>query len=60
MPTFLVTFNVCAATFPRVASSLGLGWIVARVFYQIGYGTKGPSGRGKGSTVAHLMNVSLV
>ena len=60
LPGVLVTFNVCAATFPRVASVLGLIWCVARVMYQIGYQTKGPSGRSKGSHIAVAAAIAMV
>jgi hypothetical protein len=60
IPSFLITFNVAAATFPRFASGFGLIWAVSRVFYQIGYGTKGPSGRAKGSRFSGIAAVTLV
>lgn len=60
IPSFLITFNLAAATFPRFSAGFGLVWVVARVLYQIGYGTKGPSGRGRGSTISSLSSITLV
>ena len=59
-PSFLVAFNVCAATFPRFASAMGLVWVVGRVMYQLGYQKKGPKGRGRGSLYAGLSAIVLV
>jgi len=60
VPSFLIIFNIAAATFPRFASGVGLVWAVGRVFYQIGYGTKGPSGRANGSRISGVAAVILV
>ena len=59
-PTFLVTFNVCAATFPRFASAMGVVWVLGRVMYQLGYQKVGPKGRGRGSIFANLAALGLV
>jgi len=58
-PSFLLAFNVCAASFPRFASAMGLVWLVSRVAYQLGYET-GPRGRSRGSTLASVSGITLV
>lgn len=60
MPTFIVAFNVCAATFPRFASAVGAVWLGARVLYQLGYEKKGPKGRGGPSTLSSVGLLTLV
>ena len=60
LPSFVIIFNIAAATFPRFASGLGLIWAVARVFYHIGYASKGPSGRAKGSLLSGVAAFTLV
>ena len=60
VPTFLVMFNVCAISHPRVAAGFGLLWIAARVAYQVGYGKHGPKGRSRGSHIGYAANIGLV
>lgn len=60
LPSFLVTFNIAAATFPKFASGLGLVWFIGRIFYQIGYSKKGPRGRSKAFHAASMASVTLV
>ena len=60
MPSFIILFNAAAFSFPRVASVMGLGWILARMWYTVGYSTKGPSGRKRGANLAFLTMFGLV
>lgn len=60
LPTFLISFNICAASFPRLAAALGLGFIVGRVMYHNGYSTRGPSGRLNGARVAEAAGITTV
>jgi glutathione S-transferase len=60
LPSFLVTFNIAAAMFPKFASGLGLVWSIGRVFYHIGYSKKGPGGRSKAFYVASMASMTLV
>lgn len=59
-PSVLIVFNICAATFPRFASAVGMAWAVGRVLYQNGYGSVGPKGRRTGSNISGLAAVTLV
>jgi hypothetical protein len=59
-PIFLVTFNVCAATFPRFASATGLVWVIGRVMYQLKYQKVGPKGRRHGSLLSGIGALILV
>lgn len=60
LPSFFVAFNVCALSFPRFAAAVGATWAVGRVMYQLGYGKKGPKGRGVGSILGSLSALTLV
>jgi hypothetical protein len=60
LPSFLVAFNVCALSFPRFAAAAGATWAIGRVMYQLGYGKKGPKGRGVGSIFGSLSALTLV
>jgi hypothetical protein len=59
-PTFIVAFNICAATFPKFASVVGLGWLGTRVLYQLGYEKNGPKGRRGSASLSFLGLATLV
>ena len=60
LPSFLISFNVCAAMFPRFASAVGAGWVVARIMYQNGYSRYGPKGRSNGAHISGVAALTLV
>ena len=56
-----VTIVVTALTGnARLAWICGLGWLVGRIMYAVGYALKGPSGRMAGGLTAHLFDLPLV
>jgi len=59
-PSFILSFNVCAATYPRLASAFGAVWVLGKIVYCIGYSTKGPSGRRRGAYISTFGLVVLV
>ena len=59
-PSFVLSFNVCAATYPRLASAFGAVWVLGKIMYYTGYSTKGPSGRRRGAYISTFGLVVLV
>jgi len=59
-PSFVVMFNLFAIAHPRVASGLGLLWVVGRVMYHLGYSRAGPKGRLTGSYTSAFAGIALV
>ena len=59
-PSFILLFNVSAATYPRLASAFGAVWVLGKIVYCIAYSTKGPSGRRRGAYISTFGLVVLV
>lgn len=60
LPNVLALQALMGLQFPVAAAGLGVGWVVARILYSLGYSTGDPGRRGPGSLLAGLVYLGLI
>lgn len=60
LPFFITSSLIAGLSFPRLATGLGVTWLVGRVLYTIGYASGEPSKRGTGAIPSTLALLGLM
>ncbi|KAH9999257.1 membrane-associated proteins in eicosanoid and glutathione metabolism [Xylariaceae sp. FL0662B] len=56
---FLGALFISGLRFPIASAGLGAAWVFGRVWYAVGYSSKGPQGRGGGFLIGYLSDLAL-